>query len=84
MKDLNSYLLVVFQFVLSVATAFAAGYLMPYYFYNMTDVGKRLLVGILFAFVVAVADLYFTLKFFLEEDGVISRSIRPIEKIKVH
>ena len=71
MKELNSYLILIFQFILSVATSFIAGYLMPYYFYGIADTGKRLLVGIIFAFVVGIADLYFVIRFFLETDGVL-------------
>eukprot|EP00094_Tigriopus_californicus_P003529 TCALIF_03394-PB protein Name:"Similar to TMEM199 Transmembrane protein 199 (Pongo abelii)" AED:0.10 eAED:0.10 QI:0/0.6/0.33/0.83/0.4/0.5/6/1385/419 len=71
-KEINNYLLLIIQFVLSVGTSFVAGYLFPYYFYGIVDVGKRLLVGIILAFVVAMADLYFVIRFFLETDGVIN------------
>jgi len=70
-KELNSYLILIGQFVLSVVTAFAAGYLAPYFFYGVLDAGKRLLCGVLFAFFVAVADLYFMIRFFLQTEGVI-------------
>ena len=62
MKELNSYLLLIFQFLFSVVTSFFAGYLAPYFFYGVTDVGKRLLVGIILAFMVAIADLYFIIR----------------------
>ena len=72
MKELNNYLLLVFQFVVSVVTAFAAGFLAPYYFYGMLDMGSRLICGVIFAFVVAVADLYFIIRYFLQSEGVIN------------
>ncbi len=34
--------------------------------------GKRLLVGVLFGFIVAIADLYFIIRFFLETEGVVN------------
>ena len=71
MKELNNYLLIVLQLVVSVACSFAFGYLAPYYFYNTTEVGPRLITGIFVAFVVGLADLYFVIKFFLETEGVI-------------
>ena len=71
MKELNAYLLLVVQFVVSVVTAFFSGYFAPYFFYGIVDVGKRLLAGIIFGFVVGVADLYFIMRHFLEEEGVI-------------
>ena len=71
MKELNNYLLIVAQFVISLICSFAFGYLAPYYFYQTTEVGPRLLTGIIFAFVVALAELYFVLKFLLETEGVI-------------
>jgi len=70
-KELNNYLLIVAQLVISIVCSFAFGYLAPYYFYQTTEVGPRLLSGIIFAFVVALADLYFVMKFLLETEGVI-------------
>ena len=71
MKELNNYLLIVAQFVISLICSFAFGYLAPYYFYGVMEVGPRLLCGIVFAFVVGLADLYFVIKFLLETEGVI-------------
>ncbi len=39
-KELNSYLLLIGQFVVSVVTAFVAGYLAPYYLYGVVDSGE--------------------------------------------
>lgn len=81
LKEIKGYLILIFQLVLSVGTSFVAGYLLPYYFYGIADVGKRLLVGIIFGFVVAIADLYFVIRFFLETDGVINVTGKR-EKVK--
>ena len=71
MKELNNYLLIVAQLVISIICSFAFGYLAPYYFYGVMEVGPRLICGIIFALVVGLADLYFVLKFLLETEGVI-------------
>ncbi len=78
MKELNNYLLLIAQFVLSIAASFAAGYLAPYYFYGILDQGTRLLVGLVFAFVVAMADMYFIVRFMLQAEGVID--LREMDK----
>ena len=70
-EEINRYLLLIFQFVLSIVSAFGFGYLAPYYFYGMLSVGPRLLYGILAGFIVGIADLYFVLRHLLETEGVI-------------
>ena len=40
-RELNSHLIMVLQFVVSVATAFVFGYLAPYLFYGTEAVGPR-------------------------------------------
>ena len=91
MQEINRYLLLIAQLVLSMASAFAFGYLAPYYFYGSVAVGPRLLYGIIFAFVIGIADLYFVVRFLLETEGVINlsekesirnRSQKPILKKK--
>ena len=71
MEEINRYLLLVFQFVLSMASAFAFGYLAPFYFYGTVAVGPRLLYGIISGFVVGMADLYFVMRHLLQIEGVI-------------
>jgi len=71
LEEINRYLLLVFQFVLSMASAFAFGYLAPFYFYGTLAVGPRLLYGIISAFVVGMADLYFVMRHLLQIEGVI-------------
>lgn len=71
MRELNNYLLLILQFLITVGCSFAFGYMAPYFLRGVTNVATRLLCGILVAFVVAFADLYFVLKFLLEIEGVI-------------
>ena len=52
-------------------SSFAFGYFAPYFLRGVTHVATRLLSGIICAFVVAIADMYFVLKFLLEIEGVI-------------
>merc|ERR1712111_26405 len=61
MRELNNYLLIIVQLVITVGCSFAFGYFAPYFIRGVTNVGTRLLTGILCAFVVAIADLYFVI-----------------------
>jgi len=70
-QELNRYLVLILQFVVSLISAFAFGYLAPYYFYGTVAVGPRLLYGIISAFVIGMADLYFVIRHLLETEGVI-------------
>ena len=70
-QDLNRFIVVIFQFVISIASSFAFGYLAPYYLYGTLSVGPRLLYGIISAFVVGMADLYFVIRHLLETEGII-------------
>ena len=54
-----------------MCSSFAFGYFAPYFLRGVTHVATRLLSGIICAFVVAIADMYFVLKFLLEIEGVI-------------
>ena len=40
-QEINSHLIMVFQLVVSVATAFVFGYMAPYFFYGMNNAGTR-------------------------------------------
>jgi len=79
LRELNNYLLLILQFLITVGCSFAFGFFAPYFTRGVTNVATRLLCGILVAFVVAFADLYFVLKFLLEIEGV----IKP-DKTKVY
>lgn len=69
-KEINNFLLIIAQFVLSVACSFMFGFLAPYYLYGRADLGPRLLFGIICAFIVGCADMYFVIRQMLEEDGI--------------
>jgi len=71
LKEVNSFLLLIVQFVVSVACSFMFGYLSPYYIYGKTDMGGRLLFGIICGFVVGCADMYFVIRQLLEDDGIL-------------
>ena len=71
MKELNSFLILIVQFVVSVVCSFMFGFLGPYYLYGKTDLGGRLLAGIICAFIVGCADMYFVIRQMLEEDGIL-------------
>jgi len=71
LKELNNFLLLIVQFVVSVVCSFMFGFLGPYYLYGKTDLGGRLLAGIICAFIVGCADMYFVIRQMLEEDGIL-------------
>jgi len=71
LKELNNFLLLIVQFVVSVVCSFMFGFLGPYYLYGKTDLGARLLAGIICAFIVGCADMYFVIRQMLEEDGIL-------------
>jgi len=70
LKEVNGFLLLIMQFVVSVVCAFMAGYMGPYLLYGRQDTAGRLLLGIVLAFVVGCADMYFVIRQLLEEDGI--------------
>lgn len=79
MKELNNHLLLLAQLVVSVGAAFVTGYLLPYFFYGIENVETRLIVGILFAFVVGVADLYFVIRDGIHQIVVLSRVTKVMQ-----
>ena len=70
-KEINNFLLLIVQFVVSVVCSFMFGFLGPYYLYGKTDLGGRVLFGIICAFIVGCADMYFVIRQMLEEDGIL-------------
>jgi len=70
LKEVNGFLLLILQFVVSVVCAFMFGYMGPYLLYGKEDLGGRLLLGILAGFLVGCADMYFVIRQLLEEDGI--------------
>merc|ERR1719397_1735386 len=70
LEEVNGFLMLIVQFVVSVVCAFMAGYMGPYLLYGRTDMGSRLLIGIVLGFIVGCADMYFVIRQLLEEDGI--------------
>jgi len=70
LQEVNGFLMLIVQFVVSVVCAFMAGYMGPYLLYGRTDMGSRLLIGIVLGFIVGCADMYFVIRQLLEEDGI--------------
>lgn len=70
LKEVNRFLLLIIQFIVSVVCAFMFGYMGPYLLYGRQDVGGRILLGIVLGFVVGCADMYFVIRQLLEEDGI--------------
>ncbi|ODM92093.1 Transmembrane protein [Orchesella cincta] len=58
MKQMNSGIVAVFQFVISLAAAFLFGFSGIQIFYGEMEIAVRLLLGIAFAIIVGVAELY--------------------------
>ncbi|XP_050305324.1 transmembrane protein 199 [Anthonomus grandis grandis] len=61
-KMMNKHLIAVFQFVVSVITGFAFGYVGVELLIGSLDFGVRMVLGIFCALTVATAELYFLLK----------------------
>lgn len=62
-REMDKYLIVVFQFLMSVAAGFAFGFLgVPLLVYGTMEFGFRLLLGIICALIIAIAELYFVLR----------------------
>ncbi|CAH1974439.1 unnamed protein product [Acanthoscelides obtectus] len=67
LKQMNRNLLAIFQFILSVAAGFAFGFIGVELITGSLDFGFRLLLGIICALTIALAELYFLAKKLNEE-----------------
>jgi len=67
-KQINKQLIAIVQFIFSVLAAFAFGFVGVEYIAGNLDFGFRLLLGIICALIVALAEIYF-LALKLNEDG---------------
>ena len=65
---INRQLIAVLQFVFSVATGFLFGFLGIEMMTGELDFGFRLLLGVICALIVALAEIYFLAKKLAEED----------------
>lgn len=68
MKLINRQLIAVAQFIFSVIAGFMFGFLGLQLIYGNLDFGFRLLLGIICALVIALAEIYFLAKKLSEED----------------
>ncbi|XP_055616496.1 transmembrane protein 199 [Toxorhynchites rutilus septentrionalis] len=67
MKQINKQLIAVAQFIFSVAAGFAFGFIGVELIIGQLDFGFRLLLGIMIALVIALAEIYFLAKKLNEE-----------------
>uniref|UniRef100_A0A182QXE2 Endoplasmic reticulum-based factor for assembly of V-ATPase n=1 Tax=Anopheles farauti TaxID=69004 RepID=A0A182QXE2_9DIPT len=67
MKQINRHLIAVAQFLFSVAAGFAFGFIGIELLIGQLDFGFRLLLGIIIALVIALAEIYFLAKKLNEE-----------------
>ncbi|XP_037947992.1 uncharacterized protein LOC119683446 [Teleopsis dalmanni] len=74
MKALNKQIIAVLQFVFSVAAGFVFGFLGIELIIGNLDFGFRLLLGIICALVIALAEIYFLAKKLNEYDDVVTTS----------
>lgn len=62
MKQINSHLIAVLQFIFSVLAGFAFGFIGVELIIGNLDFGFRLLLGVICALVIALAEIYFLAK----------------------
>ncbi|XP_030762339.1 transmembrane protein 199 [Sitophilus oryzae] len=62
LRMMNQHLIAIFQFIISVAAAFAFGFVGIELLTGSLDFGFRLLLGIICGLIVAIAELYFLAK----------------------
>lgn len=68
MKQINRQLIAVAQFVFSVAAGFAFGFIGLELIVGSLDFGFRILLGVMCALIIALAEIYFLAKKLNEED----------------
>ena len=76
MKQINRQLIAVAQFIFSVVSGFFFGFIGIELIIGELDFGFRLLLGIICALVIALAEIYFLAKKLIEEE-------REDEKAKI-
>uniref|UniRef100_A0A1I8MWR9 Endoplasmic reticulum-based factor for assembly of V-ATPase n=1 Tax=Musca domestica TaxID=7370 RepID=A0A1I8MWR9_MUSDO len=82
MKAINSQLVAVLQFIFSVAAGFAFGFIGIQLIVGNLDFGLRLLLGIMIALIIALAEIYFLAKKLNEYDNTTETVNKAINKIK--
>lgn len=87
MKQINRHLIAVLQFIFSVAAGFAFGFIGLELIVGNLDFGFRLLMGIMFSLIIALAEIYFLAKKLNEEYDVMQVEQNNLDltpKPKVH
>ncbi|XP_075144587.1 uncharacterized protein LOC142219518 [Haematobia irritans] len=82
MKAINSQIIAVLQFIFSVAAGFAFGFIGIQLIIGNLDFGLRLLLGIMFALIIALAEIYFLAKKLNEYDNTVDTANKAVEKIR--
>lgn len=77
-KEINRQLIAVLQFVVSVGAGFAFGFIGVQLIVGDLDFGFRLLLGVMCALIIALAEIYFLAKHLAEDVGP------PLSKRKSH
>ncbi|XP_015436221.1 PREDICTED: transmembrane protein 199 [Dufourea novaeangliae] len=80
MKQINKQLIAVAQFIFSVLAGFAFGFIGVELIVGNLDFGFRLLLGVICALIIALAEIYF-LAVKLNEDGYDSVSVSASKKL---
>jgi len=87
MKTLNSQIIAVLQFVFSVIAGFVFGFLGIELIIGNLDFGLRLLLGIMCALIIALAEIYFLAKKLNEYESAITdlnQQCTPVKSKKAH
>lgn len=84
LKQMNRHLIAVFQFIVSILAGFAFGFIGVELIIGNLDFGFRLLLGIVCALVIALAELYFLAKKLNEDLEFELRDSVPTKKEKIH
>lgn len=87
-KQMNRQMIAVAQFIFSVIAGFAFGFIGIELIIGSLDFGFRLLLGIMCALVIALAEIYFLAKKLIEEEDAIemmkTETKPPTEKLKTN
>lgn len=86
MKQMNRQMIAVAQFIFSVIAGFAFGFIGVELIVGSLDFGFRLLLGIICALVIALAEIYFLAKKLIEEEDAMEMKAtkNPTEKLKTN
>lgn len=84
LKQMNRHLIAVFQFIVSILAGFAFGFIGVELIVGNLDFGFRLLLGIICALVIALAELYFLAKKLNEDLDFELRDSVSAKKVKVN